>query len=81
MAVVQFHARTQPEPDVWQCQCGSYTFWLYSNGSAYCPECREEAVTMNGYWQIPEKRDSASKCLIIRLDADSTESIKPTPVD
>ena len=55
MAIVQFKARARQEPDVWQCRCGCYTFWLYSSGSAYCSECREEAVTMGGYWQIPEK--------------------------
>jgi hypothetical protein len=77
MAIVQFQARTRQEPDVWQCRCGCYTFWLYSNGSANCSECREEAVTMNGYWQIPEKRDSVSTGSIVRLRADSPESDKP----
>jgi hypothetical protein len=60
MAIVKFHARPRNEPDVWQCRCGSYTFWLYSTGSAYCADCKEEAVTMNGYWQIPESVTTAA---------------------
>ncbi len=76
MAVIKFNVRafTRQEPDVWQCQCGSYTFWLYSSGSAHCSECRDEAATMRGYWQITKKVDSESTAEIIRLWADSSES-------
>ena len=55
MSVVDMGSRARPKPDVWQCRCGCYTFWLYSTGAAYCSSCREEAHTMRGFWQIPEK--------------------------
>jgi hypothetical protein len=55
MSVIDFSSRKKAEPDVWQCRCGSYTFWLYSTGAAYCSSCREEAHSMQGYWCLPEK--------------------------
>jgi hypothetical protein len=50
--VVQLNERRR-EPDVWQCQCGCYTFWLYSDRSAHCSACGDEAVSMGGFWRIP----------------------------
>jgi hypothetical protein len=49
---------TQRVPDVWQCQCGSHTFWLYSDGNAVCSKCEQVALEMNGYWRIPDRADS-----------------------
>ena len=89
MTVVGFTRRnTQPEPDVWQCRCGSFTFWLYSTGRAYCTECRQEAVSRFGCWEIPEKpqpdpserngnivplfRENPSPLLDADADADAT---------
>lgn len=76
MAIVKFEARTQPKPDVWQCRCGSYTFWLYSTGVVYCSDCRKEAVTMNGYWQIPERSGNPTQPTadIIPLEQNMKES-------
>jgi hypothetical protein len=61
MSVVEFSDYARPEPDVWQCRCGSFTFWLYSSGSAYCSECREEAVSMLGAWEIPERHPESER--------------------
>ena len=44
----------RPEPMVWQCQCGSHAFWLYSDGVAWCVECKAEAVPMQGTWCLPK---------------------------
>ena len=41
------------EQEVWKCQCGNHTFWLYSGGDIVCSECEKEAVGMSGYWRIP----------------------------
>src|SRR5690606_9947802 len=51
--VVQLNSRKQRELDVWQCRCGSYAFWLYSDGSVTCLDCKQEARTMHGYWRVP----------------------------
>lgn len=51
--VVQLNSRKKRELDVWQCRCGSYAFWLYSDGSVVCLDCKQEARTMHGYWRVP----------------------------
>jgi hypothetical protein len=48
----------QRVPDVWQCQCGSHTFWLYADGTAVCSKCEQVALEMTGYWRIPDRADS-----------------------
>lgn len=75
MAVIKFHARTpqQLEPEVWSCRCGSFTFWLYSDGTARCSECRAESTTMDGYWHIPERGTESATVIILPLRGDSSE--------
>ena len=53
MSVVELSKRNKPEPDVWQCQCGSFTFQLFANAAVQCTECKREAVSMQGYWRTP----------------------------
>jgi hypothetical protein len=53
--VVQLGSRTQRVPDVWQCNCGSHTFWLYSDGEAVCSECEQVALEMRGFWRVPDR--------------------------
>lgn len=43
----------RPDIDVWQCQCGAYAFWLYSDGRAVCFDCGRECLSMQGYWTKP----------------------------
>ncbi len=50
--VVKFEARAEaevkqaePEHFTWQCECGSFTFVLYSDNSVACSEC--EAAMSN----------------------------------
>lgn len=76
MSVIEIKKHVRPEPDVWQCHCGSFTFWLYSNGSAYCSECREEAVSMFGHWELPERQPDSAEHIenIIQLFGDNSES-------
>lgn len=52
--VVPFPNREDRENFVWQCKCGSHTFWLYSDGTAYCSKCQQEAVEMRGHWKLPD---------------------------
>ncbi len=54
MSVVEFRPPAKPEPEFWQCRCGSFTFWLASDGSAHCSGCHQEATSMRGFWRIPE---------------------------
>lgn len=51
--VVGLNTRKRNSPLVWQCQCGGYEFWLYSDGLARCIDCKRDAVTMQGVWQMP----------------------------
>lgn len=60
--VVELSSRI-PEPEVWQCQCGSYTFWLYSTGLARCSECRTEALNMQGFWRVPAQAEDVDSKL------------------
>lgn len=53
--VVEINSRQRLTPDVWQCQCGGYEFWLYADASVRCADCKREAVTMQGYWRTPVK--------------------------
>ena len=53
MKLIELNAHRQPEPEVWQCQCGHFGFWLYSNGDVVCSRCETEAAEMRGYWKIP----------------------------
>jgi hypothetical protein len=41
------------KPDVWRCNCGSHTFWLYSDRAVVCSECEQEAIEMTGSWHSP----------------------------
>ena len=54
MKLIELNAHRQPEPKVWQCQCGHFGFWLYSNGDVVCSRCETEAAEMRGYWKIPD---------------------------
>ena len=54
MSVIEFKKPRRPEPAVWQCRCGCYTFWLSSDGAVHCSDCQQEATSMRGYWRIPE---------------------------
>jgi hypothetical protein len=60
MSVVEFRKPHRREPEVWQCRCGSFTFWLSSDGAAHCADCQEEATSMRGYWRIPERGELES---------------------
>lgn len=51
--VVELNLRQRDTPLVWQCQCGGFDFWLYSDGLARCTDCKRDAVTMQGAWQVP----------------------------
>jgi len=53
--VVQLGSRIQRVPDVWQCNCGSHTFWLYSDGEAVCSKCEQVALEMSGFWRVPDR--------------------------
>ena len=55
MSVVEFKPPSRPDREFWQCRCGSFTFWLASDGSTHCSGCQEEATSMRGYWRIPER--------------------------
>lgn len=43
------------EPLVWQCDCGSFAFWLYSDGTGMCVKCETEIDGMDGYWRVPTR--------------------------
>jgi hypothetical protein len=60
MSVIEFRKPVRREPEVWQCRCGSFTFWLSSDGAAHCSDCQEEATAMHGYWQIPKRAQPES---------------------
>ena len=45
---------------MWQCRCGSFTFWLSSDGAVHCSDCQEEATSMRGFWRIPERGEPLS---------------------
>jgi hypothetical protein len=55
MSVVEFEPPARPDREFWQCRCGSFAFWLSSDGSAHCSDCHEEAAAMQGYWRIAER--------------------------
>lgn len=57
MKVVDLNAQREREPEVWQCHCGHFGFWLYSNGEVVCSRCKTEATEMRGYWKIPPEPD------------------------
>ena len=57
MSVIEFKKPARPEPEVWQCRCGCYTFWLSSDGAVHCSDCQQEATSMRGYWRIPERAE------------------------
>jgi hypothetical protein len=59
MKVIELNARRQ-EPEVWQCQCGHFGFWLYSNGEVVCSRCETEATEMRGHWTIPPEPDATT---------------------
>ena len=54
MSVVEFRPPARRDREFWQCRCGSFTFWLASDGSVHCSTCEQEAASMQGYWRIPE---------------------------
>ncbi len=60
MSVVEFKPPVRREPEVWQCRCGSFTFWLSSDGAAHCSDCQEEATAMRGFWRIPDRGEPES---------------------
>jgi len=60
MSVIDRGSRTQPKPDPRQCQCGSDTLWLYAT-VCLLRSCQEDAHTMQGFWQIPEKPPTPSR--------------------
>ena len=37
-----------PDRAVWQCACGSYQFWLYSDGEIRCCLCHHSADPFDG---------------------------------
>jgi hypothetical protein len=39
--IIKFSQRDQ---EVWECQCGNHTFWLYSGGDVVCAECEREVA-------------------------------------
>ena len=63
MSVIEFkpQMRREPEPrpesKYWQCRCGSFAFFLASDGSVHCSDCEQEAASMRGFWRIPERID------------------------
>ena len=63
MSVIEFKTRTRREPEprreteYWQCRCGSFAFFLASDGSVHCSECEQEAASMRGFWRISESID------------------------
>jgi len=54
MLVIDRGSRTQPKSDARQCRCGSDTLRLYAT-VGLLRSCREDAHTMQGFSQIPEK--------------------------
>ncbi len=65
MMVIELNKHRQPEPEVWQCQCGHFGFWLYSNGDVVCSCCQTEATEMRGYWKIPPGPDATTQELTV----------------
>ncbi len=61
MSVVELTRRNKPLPEVWQCQCGSYTFRLFANAAVQCADCKREAVSMQGYWRTPSLESVGSE--------------------
>lgn len=51
--VVIFKLPQKPEAQVWKCNCGSFTFWLYSDQTIVCSECEQEGHEMAGVWKMP----------------------------
>jgi hypothetical protein len=56
--IVDLGSRKSRELEVWRCNCGSHTFWLYSDHSAVCSECEQEALDVNGFWRLPNNTHS-----------------------
>jgi hypothetical protein len=53
--IVILNSRKQRDLDVWQCQCGNYEFWLYSDGSVSCANCERDAHSTQGDWTVPTR--------------------------
>jgi hypothetical protein len=52
--VVDFPSTKREEPLVWQCNCGSFAFRLYSTCAPMGDACGTESVGACGCWQIRE---------------------------
>ncbi len=39
---------------VWQCKCGTYSFFVHGNGRLQCCGCEAFQITNKGHWYIPE---------------------------
>ena len=52
--IVDFPSANRKELLVWQCNCGSRSFRLYSDRAAVCDACGVESAGVFGYWQIRE---------------------------
>jgi len=74
--VFDLESRRRPEPDVWQCECGNHTFWLYSDGAIHCSECEREAVEMQGAWHTPATAESKSIQNIVSFSAATANRLK-----
>lgn len=43
-----------PSDDAWQCECGSYEFWLVSDGEVHCrnPKCEVAGFWNGKFWDV-----------------------------
>jgi|SRR5262249_31698890 len=58
--LVGFPSSKRKELLVWQCNCGSRSFRLYSDRAAVCDACGVESAGVSGYWRIKEMTFSGS---------------------
>ena len=72
--VVELNSRRRNESKVWQCQCGSFAFWLYSDGSACCADCKCEAVSMQGFWHVTAETQTQHTAMLHYLPSRSESS-------
>ncbi len=52
---------------VWQCDCGSTTFWLRGDGQAECPACGVEQCSGEGDWTLLTYDADAPKAQVVKF--------------
>lgn len=55
--------KRKPDATVWQCKCGCFAFWLYSDGDIRCVECQEIAESMRGVWAVCQRERTVARII------------------